>query len=171
MLMRWAAETVCPSTVGTLKLRGIAHESANGRPFVCSRANGLLQRVAVLGEVETFDRVLLAHAQRNEERDHLRAFPGKVDTGFPKGNATNIESRALPGRLREQRADGNGSCRPCSLNAERIERRSGGGVREFHARDVERRRFPHNPKRSLRDFWQSTTTFSINNAFPRPGRA
>jgi hypothetical protein len=24
-----------------------------------------------------------------------RAFPGKVDTGFPKGNATNIESRAL----------------------------------------------------------------------------
>jgi two-component system, sensor histidine kinase len=27
----------------------------------------------------------------------IRAFPGKVDTGFPKGNATNIESRALPG--------------------------------------------------------------------------
>ena len=25
----------------------------------------------------------------------LRAFPGKVDTGFPKGNATNLESRAL----------------------------------------------------------------------------
>src|SRR5205814_9763689 len=24
-----------------------------------------------------------------------RAFPGKVDTGFPIGNATNIESRAL----------------------------------------------------------------------------
>jgi hypothetical protein len=23
------------------------------------------------------------------------AFPGKVDTGFPTGNATNIESRAL----------------------------------------------------------------------------
>src|SRR5438874_1875658 len=29
-----------------------------------------------------------------------RAFPGKVDTGFPKGNATNIESRALPGYSR-----------------------------------------------------------------------
>ena len=27
----------------------------------------------------------------------LRAFPGKVDTGFPIGNATNIESRALSG--------------------------------------------------------------------------
>jgi hypothetical protein len=26
----------------------------------------------------------------------IRAFPGKVDTGFPKGNATNLESRALP---------------------------------------------------------------------------
>ena len=26
-----------------------------------------------------------------------RAFPGKVDTGFPIGNATNIESRALSG--------------------------------------------------------------------------
>src|SRR5947208_3532030 len=31
---------------------------------------------------------------------HSRAFPGKVDTGFPKGNATNIESRALPGHSR-----------------------------------------------------------------------
>jgi hypothetical protein len=27
----------------------------------------------------------------------FRAFPGKVDTGFPIGNATNIESRALSG--------------------------------------------------------------------------
>jgi Flp pilus assembly protein TadG len=26
-----------------------------------------------------------------------RAFPGKVDTGFPKGNATSVESRALSG--------------------------------------------------------------------------
>jgi dienelactone hydrolase len=29
--------------------------------------------------------------------DRLRAFPGKVDTGFPKGNATTLESRALSG--------------------------------------------------------------------------
>src|SRR5205823_3641618 len=28
------------------------------------------------------------------------AFPGKVDTGFPNGNATNIEARALPGHDR-----------------------------------------------------------------------
>src|SRR6202163_1963545 len=27
----------------------------------------------------------------------LRVFPGKVDTGFPKGNATTLESRALSG--------------------------------------------------------------------------
>jgi hypothetical protein len=29
-----------------------------------------------------------------------RAFPGKVDIGFPKRNATNLESRALSGPRR-----------------------------------------------------------------------
>ena len=37
---------------------------------------------------------------RHFPKRRLRAFPGKVDTGFPKGNATNIESRALPGHSR-----------------------------------------------------------------------
>src|ERR1700730_17793940 len=32
------------------------------------------------------------------DRDALRAFPGKVDTGFPIGNATTIESSAYPGQ-------------------------------------------------------------------------
>jgi hypothetical protein len=36
---------------------------------------------------------LTEHA--DEEQVGTRAFPGKVDTGFPTGNATNIESRAL----------------------------------------------------------------------------
>src|SRR5882724_1116727 len=33
-------------------------------------------------------------------RSSFRAFPGKVDTGFPKANATNIEPKALPGHSR-----------------------------------------------------------------------
>ena len=46
----------------------------------------------------------------------LRAFPGKVDTGFPLGNATNIESRALSGHD------------PCNFRVNLIGKRSNNGV-------------------------------------------
>jgi hypothetical protein len=78
MPMRWAPETVCPSTFGTLKLRGIAHESANGRPIgptlACSRAIGLLQRFAVLGEVGTFNLVLRARGSGTRNAITLSAY-------------------------------------------------------------------------------------------------
>jgi hypothetical protein len=44
----------------------------------------------------------------------LRAFPGKVDTGFPIGNATSIESRALSGHD------------PCNFRVNLIGKRSSG---------------------------------------------
>ena len=37
----------------------------------------LLQRLAVLGHVEPFDLVLLAHPQRDQERDHLEQDEGE----------------------------------------------------------------------------------------------
>jgi hypothetical protein len=43
----------------------------------------------------------------------VRAFPGKVDTGFPIENATNIEPRALSGR------------EPCNFRVNLIGKRSG----------------------------------------------
>ena len=49
--------------------------AARGRQT--SVAAQLLQRFAVLGEVETFDLVLLAHPQRIEERDHLEQDEGQ----------------------------------------------------------------------------------------------
>jgi hypothetical protein len=45
----------------------------------------------------------------------FRAFPGKVDTGFPIGNATNIESRALSGHD------------PCNFRVNLIGKRSRAG--------------------------------------------
>src|SRR6202022_1267144 len=46
--------------------------------------------------------VVQAHVVTGRGEGHGRspavgAFPGKVDTGFPIGNATNLESRALSG--------------------------------------------------------------------------
>jgi hypothetical protein len=46
----------------------------------------------------------------------LRAFPGKVDTGFPIGNATSIESRALSGHD------------PCNFRVNLIGKRSRGAT-------------------------------------------
>src|SRR6202521_1444955 len=49
----------------------------------------------------------------------IRAFPGKVDTGFPKGNASNIEARALSRYV------------PCGLMFNLIGKRSGARRRKL----------------------------------------
>jgi heme a synthase len=68
-------------------------------------ASGLTERVEV-SQYRLATHLILAcvifaamlwTASRLRARARTGAFPGKVDTGFPKGNATNLESRALSG--------------------------------------------------------------------------
>jgi tRNA(Ile)-lysidine synthase len=106
--------------VATLERAGIAYadDAANRDPrFTRARLRGVMPmlaregldapRIALLARrlaraESALDRAVDAAAAGVAQRASIdlagtRAFPGKVDTGFPIGNATNIESRALSG--------------------------------------------------------------------------
>src|SRR5258707_14309174 len=66
--------------------------------------------------------------------------PLRAERYFQELDAFARQTEGVLDRLREQCADRNGSRLPCSLDAERIERRGGDGGSKLHARHVERRR-------------------------------
>jgi tRNA(Ile)-lysidine synthase len=105
--------------VATLERAGIAYadDAANRDPrFTRARLRGVMPmlaregldapRIALLARrlaraESALERAVDAAAGVSQRASidlaGTRAFPGKVDTGFPVGNATNIESRALSG--------------------------------------------------------------------------
>src|SRR5712691_6761465 len=70
----------------------------------------------------------------------LRQLPqsGRAERNLQQLDALPRQLERVLDRLCKQRAAGNGARLPCPLDAERVERRDRDGVRELHARHLER---------------------------------